>query len=72
MSIKSFVQDKTTFDEVFDYIEKYVDTYALRQIYAGEDVSGIKNALEIIKKSKSAMLAEGLEPSQIKKLDRSV
>lgn len=61
MSIQSFVQDKTTFNEVFDYLKKYVDTYALVKVYKGEDVSGIKNALEIIKQAERSMIAENTD-----------
>lgn len=64
MSLKSFTQDKTTFDEVFNYLKNYVDTYALRQIYAGQDTSGIKNALEIIKLAERSLLSENNEPKK--------
>lgn len=71
MSLKSFVTDKTTFDEVFGYIEKYVDTYALRQIYKGESVNGVKDAFEIIKNAKRSMVAENLDKKPIQQ-DRAV
>lgn len=72
MSLKSFVQDKHTLEEVFEYISKYTDAYALKQMYSGEDVSGIKNAHEIIKRAKQSMIAEFGETTVNKKPDRAL
>ena len=55
MSLKSFVQDKTTFEEVFTYLTDYVDAYALKKIYKGEDVSGIKDAMDILKQAQRSL-----------------
>lgn len=71
MSLKSFVQDKTTFQEVFTYLIDYVDAYALKKVYKGEDVSGIKDAMEIIKQSQRSMLVENTE-NTVKKVDRAL
>jgi len=71
MSLKSFVQDKTTFQEVFTYLIDYVDAYALKKVYKGEDVSGIKDAMEIIKQAQRSMVIENTE-NTIKKVDRAL
>lgn len=71
MSLKSFVQDKTTFQEVFTYLIDYVDAYALKKVYKGEDVSGIKDAMEIIKQAQRSMLVENTE-NTVKKVDRAL
>lgn len=71
MSIKSFVQDKTTFQEVFTYLTDYVDAYALKKIYKGEDISGIKDAMEIIKQAQRSMVIENTENTP-RKVDRAL
>jgi len=71
MSLKSFVQDKTTFEEVFTYLTDYVDAYALKKIYKGEDVSGIKDAMDILKQAQRSLIVENTE-STVKKIDRAL
>lgn len=71
MSLKTFVQDKTTFDEVFTYLTDYVDAYALKKVYRGEDVSGIKDAVEILKNAKHSLLVENTEIKNTK-IDRAL
>ncbi len=67
-----FYNDITTRDAVYDYIEKTLDEHALKQMYNGEDVSGIKDAKEALLKSKSKMGLEFGEKKPNKSQNRAV
>lgn len=72
MNISQFANSKEIREEVFSYITKYVETYALRKLKSGEDTSGIKNAFEILKESEARMVTEFSVKQEVKKLDRAV
>lgn len=72
MNLSQFANSKEIREEVFGYISKYVESYALKKLKAGEDTSGIKNAFDIIKEVESRMIAEFAIKQEIKKLDRAV
>lgn len=72
MALIHFAQDKQTREEVFAYMQEYLDKYTLAKVYKGEDVSGIKDAVDIIKKVQSQLVAEFTEKKSVMKADRSV
>lgn len=72
MSLQSFTNDKNTRDDVFNYLKNYIDKYALEELYAGRDTSGIKNASEIIKQAEKALIAEFTETINKPKKDRAL
>ena len=72
MNISQFANSKEIREEVFGYINKYIETYALRKLKAGDDTSGIKNAFEIVKESEARMVSEFSVKQEVKKLDRAV
>lgn len=72
MNLSQFANSKEIREEVFGYISKYVEAYALKKLKAGEDTSGIKNAFDIIKEAESRMIAEFAIKQEVKRLDRAV
>lgn len=53
--LNQFYNDEAIRESVFEFLLETVDLYALEQIYKGNDVSGIKNAKEIIQKAKKEL-----------------
>lgn len=46
--LQSFNGDVNTKEAVIAFIHEYISTEAVRRIYAGESVSGVKDAKELI------------------------
>lgn len=72
MAIQNFATDESTRKEVFDFIEKQAELYALSQIRQGKDVSGVKNALEILSMAQQALIKEYTHTQIQSKPDRAV
>lgn len=72
MSIQTFVNDKSTREEVFNYIDKYVEEHTLNLLKTGKDTSGMKNAFDVIRGAKNKMISEFTPKKEVIKKDKSV
>lgn len=55
-----FTQDETTREAVFDYLMTKLDEHALSLVYRGIDARGVKDARDVIVKTKQSMIHEFL------------
>lgn len=64
--LKQFYQQEQVRDEVFAYLGATLDQLALAKLHKGEPVTGIKEAIDCLKKAESSLTVMFHEKQQTK------